>query len=70
MTIQRVLVSMPDKFLNDIDQVANDENRSRSELIREALRQYMKSNNMNFNVNDLTALKWPTNALKWNILIK
>jgi metal-responsive CopG/Arc/MetJ family transcriptional regulator len=48
---------MPDKFLNDIDQVANDENRSRSELIREALRQYMKSNNMNFNVNDLTALK-------------
>ena len=53
MTIQRVLVSMPGKFLNDIDQVANDENRSRSELIREALRQYMKSNNMNFNVNQM-----------------
>jgi metal-responsive CopG/Arc/MetJ family transcriptional regulator len=48
---------MPDKFLNEIDQVANNENRSRSELIREALRQYMKSNNMNFNIGILTALK-------------
>ena len=57
MSIQRVLVSMPDKFLNEIDQVANNEDRSRSELIREALRQYMKSNNMNSNIDILTALK-------------
>ena len=42
MSIQRVLISMPDKFLEDIDQVANEENRSRSELIREALRVYMR----------------------------
>ena len=57
MNTNRVLISMPDKFLNEIDQVANSENRSRSELIREALRQYMKSNNMNFNIDILTALK-------------
>ena len=37
----RVLISMPEEFLNKIDEVANDENRSRSELIREALRTYI-----------------------------
>lgn len=37
----RVLISMPEEFLNKIDQVADGENRSRSELIREALRTYI-----------------------------
>ncbi len=37
----RVLISMPEDFLNRIDQVATGENRSRSELIREALRTYI-----------------------------
>ena len=37
----KVLVSMPDRFLNEIDNVAVGENRTRSELIREALRSYM-----------------------------
>ena len=37
----RVLISMPEKFLDEIDSVANSENRTRSELIREALRTYM-----------------------------
>jgi len=37
----RVLISMPEDFLNKIDQVADGENRTRSELIREALRTYM-----------------------------
>ena len=37
----RVLISMPEKFLDDIDQIADTENRSRSELIREALRTYI-----------------------------
>lgn len=37
----RVLISMPEDFLNRIDQVADGENRTRSELIREALRSYM-----------------------------
>lgn len=38
----RVLISMPEEFLKDVDKVANDEMRSRSELIRLALRKYMK----------------------------
>ena len=37
----RVLISMPEDFLSRIDQVAEGENRSRSELIREALRTYI-----------------------------
>ena len=37
----RVLISMPERFLDEIDNVAAGENRSRSELIREALRTYI-----------------------------
>jgi len=37
----RVLISMPEEFLTRIDKVADGENRSRSELIREALRTYI-----------------------------
>ena len=37
----RVLISMPEEFLGKIDSVASSENRTRSELIREALRTYM-----------------------------
>ena len=37
----RVLISMPEEFLSKIDQVADGENRTRSELIREALRTYI-----------------------------
>lgn len=40
----RVLISMPERFLSEIDQVAGNENRTRSELIREALRTYMYRN--------------------------
>ena len=38
----RILVSMPDEFLSKVDQVADDEQRTRSELVREALRTYIK----------------------------
>ncbi len=40
----KVLLSIPDKFLNQIDTIADNEQRTRSELIREALRTYMKRN--------------------------
>ena len=40
----RVLISMPEQFLGEIDNVAGSENRSRSELIREALRTYIHRN--------------------------
>jgi metal-responsive CopG/Arc/MetJ family transcriptional regulator len=34
----RILVSMPDEFLSKIDAVAGNEQRTRSELVRKALR--------------------------------
>lgn len=45
----RVLISMPEEFLSKIDQVAGDEQRSRSELIREALRTYINRNRIRNN---------------------
>ena len=38
----RILISMPDEFLNRVDFVAGNEQRTRSELVREALRTYIK----------------------------
>ena len=38
----RILVSMKDNFLKSIDELAQNEQRTRSELIREALRAYIK----------------------------
>lgn len=38
----KVLISMSDEFLNMIDKFADSEQRSRSELVREALRNYIR----------------------------
>jgi len=46
----RVLISMPEEFLDKIDEVAETENRSRSELIREALRTYIHKQKVSENV--------------------
>jgi uncharacterized protein (DUF433 family) len=40
---KKILVSFPEKFLEEIDARAAEEQRSRSELIREALRTYLDS---------------------------
>jgi len=41
--MNRVIVSLPEEYLEKIDEVAATEHRSRSELIREALREYLTS---------------------------
>jgi metal-responsive CopG/Arc/MetJ family transcriptional regulator len=41
MVTTKVMVSFPDEFLTNVDRVAQEEHRSRSELVREALRLYM-----------------------------
>lgn len=38
----QIAVSIPKNMVNEVDEFANIENRSRSELIREALRVYMQ----------------------------
>ncbi len=42
----KILVSMSDEFLSKIDGVAVSEQRTRSELIREALRSYIRRSNI------------------------
>jgi len=37
----KVMVSFPDEFLVEVDRIAQAEHRSRSELVREALRFYI-----------------------------
>ena len=46
----KVLISMREDFLDDIDEFAEQEHRSRSELIREALRMYMGRRNKKTNL--------------------
>jgi metal-responsive CopG/Arc/MetJ family transcriptional regulator len=38
----KVMVSFPSEFLAEVDRVAQEEHRSRSELLREAMRLYME----------------------------
>jgi uncharacterized protein len=37
----KVMISIPDEFLAEVDRVAREEHRGRSELVREALRLYI-----------------------------
>lgn len=54
----RVLISMSPEFLNKVDNLANSEQRTRSEYIREALRTYMRRNkSVNFHKAQETAEK-------------
>ena len=39
----KILVSLPQEFLDEVDHLAAEEHRSRSELIREALRAYLET---------------------------
>ena len=58
----RVLISMPEAFLQRVDTFAKQESRSRSELIREALRHYMR-------FSDSSKLKATENAQKLEELL-
>ena len=46
----RVLISMSSDFLSRVDSIATSEQRTRSELIREALRVYIKRNKISTDV--------------------
>lgn len=45
MAFTKVMVSVPNEFLMEIDRVAQEEHRSRSELMREAMRLYLEVQN-------------------------
>ncbi len=42
MTV-KVMISLPEEFLDEIDRVAQEEHRTRSELLREAVRRYIET---------------------------
>lgn len=56
----RILISMKDNFLKSIDEMAQMEQRTRSELVREALREYLKK----------SKVKAPKNAKKNAMLLE
>jgi len=37
----KVMISLPEKFLSEVDRAAQTEHRTRSDLVREALRVYL-----------------------------
>jgi len=41
----KVMISLPEKFLSEVDKAARSEHRTRSDLIREALREYLREGN-------------------------
>lgn len=44
----RILISVPEKFVNTIDECAKLEARTRSELIRQAMREYFDKRKYDF----------------------
>jgi metal-responsive CopG/Arc/MetJ family transcriptional regulator len=39
----KVMISFPDEFLAEVDRIAQEEHRTRSELVREAIRLYIET---------------------------
>ena len=40
--LKKVLISIPDALLSEVDSQASSENRNRSELVREAMKMYLQ----------------------------
>lgn len=53
----KVLISMREDFLDKIDEIADMEQRTRSELIRQALRVYMRRRGSSANLIDSILLE-------------
>jgi Arc/MetJ-type ribon-helix-helix transcriptional regulator len=53
----RFVVTIPDEFLEEVDARAEAEHRSRSELVREALRAYLRSGGRKGDISDRPEVK-------------
>ena len=62
--MNRVIVSLPEEYLKKINEVAATEHRSRSELIREALREYLTSHAPNETEKRMEAVRIMDEARK------
>ena len=65
----RVLISMSNDFLSKVDNVASSEQRTRSELIREALRVYIKRNKISNNLKAEENATILTELLGWPLCL-
>lgn len=67
--MSKIMISFPDQFLCEIDELAKSEHRTRSELIREALRQYLNQTKENKRPIDMPGVKEAfknIRSIKWN----
>jgi metal-responsive CopG/Arc/MetJ family transcriptional regulator len=55
--VARFVVTIPDDFLEEVDARAKAEHRSRSELVREALRSYLRSGGGREDISDRPGFK-------------
>ena len=53
----RFVVTVPEDFLEEVDERAKSEHRSRSELVREALRSYLRSGARKGDISDRPEVK-------------
>ncbi len=53
----RFVVTIPDDFLEEVDARAKAEHRSRSELVREALRSYLRSGGRRGDISERPEVK-------------
>lgn len=53
----RFVVTVPEEFLEEVDARAEAEHRSRSELVREALRSYLRSGTRKGDISDRPEVK-------------
>ena len=53
----RFVVTVPEDFLEEVDERAKSEHRSRSELVREALRSYLRSGGRTEDISDRPEFK-------------
>jgi metal-responsive CopG/Arc/MetJ family transcriptional regulator len=53
----RFVVTVPEDFLEEVDARAKAEHRSRSELVREALRSYLRSGERKGDISDRPEVK-------------
>ena len=61
--MKKVMVSFPDEFLEEVDRIADEEPRSRSELIREAPRLYMGARQRGVRPGDLLHVRAAVESL-------
>ena len=55
--MSRFVVTVPEEFLREVDARAKAEHRNRSELVREALRRYLRSGGRRGDISDRPEVK-------------